>query len=77
MSGRGTVFTFTVCHQQFNPSVPTPFVVALIELAEQAGLRLTANVVGCDPEAVYSGMPVEVRFQQHDDAWVPVFAPVT
>nr|WP_228768811.1 Zn-ribbon domain-containing OB-fold protein [Mycolicibacterium malmesburyense] len=77
VSGRGTVFTYTVCHQQFNPSVPTPFVVALIELPEQSGLRLTANVVDCDPEAVHSGMPVEVRFEQQDDAWVPVFAPVT
>ncbi|MGE2719597.1 Zn-ribbon domain-containing OB-fold protein [Mycolicibacterium celeriflavum] len=77
VSGRGTVFTYTVCHQQFNPNVPTPFVVALIELCEQTGLRLTANVVDCDPEAVYSGMPVEVRFEQQDDAWVPVFAPVT
>lgn len=77
VSGRGTVFTFTVCHQQFNPSVPTPFVVALIELAEQPGLRLTANVVDCDPDAVHSGMPVAVRFEQHGEAWVPVFAPVT
>ncbi len=77
MSGRGTVFTYTVCHQQFNPSVPTPFVVALIELSEDAGTRLIANVVDCDPDAVYSGMPVELRFQQQDDVWVPVFAPVT
>ncbi|WP_094294175.1 Zn-ribbon domain-containing OB-fold protein [Mycobacterium neumannii] len=77
VSGRGTVFTYTVCHQQFNPSVPTPFVVALIELSEDAGTRLIANVVDCDPDAVYSGMPVELRFQQQDDVWVPVFAPVT
>lgn len=77
VSGRGTVFTFTVCHQQFNPSVPTPFVVALIELKEQPGLRLPANVVDCDPDAVHSGMPVEVRFERHDNTWVPVFAPVT
>lgn len=75
VSGRGTVFTFTINRQAFRPDVPVPYVVAIVELEEQAGLRFTTNVVGCDPEAVSIGMPVSVAFEQAGEAWVPVFAP--
>ena len=77
--GRGTVFTYTVNYQPFNPSVPVPYVIAIIELEDQAGLRIAANIVDCEPDSVYVGMPVAVRFERHDvDAetvFVPVFAP--
>lgn len=75
VSGAGVVFTYTVSHQQFHHDVPTPFVIALVELVEQPGLRLVANIVDCDPEFVHSGMPVHVRFERHEDAFVPVFGP--
>jgi uncharacterized OB-fold protein len=75
VSGEGVVFTYTVSHQQFHPDVPTPFVIALVELVEQPGLRLVTNIVDCDPESVYSGMPVRVRFERHGAVFVPVFAP--
>lgn len=75
MSGEGTVFTYTVAYQQFHPDVPTPFVIALVELNEQRGLRVVANIVDCDPSAVACGMPVRVRFEQHDSVFVPVFSP--
>ena len=78
-SGLGTVFTFTVNYQPFNPAVPVPYVIAIIELDEQAGLRIAANIVDCEPDSVYIGLPVEVRFERHevDDEtiFVPVFAP--
>jgi uncharacterized protein len=75
VSGDGVVFTYTVSHQQFHPDVPTPFVIALVELVEQSGIRLVANIVDCDPESVYSGMPVHVLFERQDTTFVPVFAP--
>ncbi len=79
VSGDATLFTFTVAYQQFHPSVPTPFVIALVELVEQPGLRLVTNIVGCDPEALSCGMPLRVRFERHDRAgeqmFVPVFTP--
>src|SRR5262245_36221815 len=34
-SGTGSVFTFTVNRHPFNPSVPLPYVIALVVLAEQ------------------------------------------
>jgi uncharacterized protein len=79
VSGRGSVFTYTVNMHAYNPTVPTPYVIAIVELVEQQGLRLAANIVDCEPESVACGMPVEVRFEQQgsgDDArFIPVFAP--
>lgn len=75
VSGRGTVFTFTVNHQAFNPEVPVPYVVALVTLDEQDDLRLPTNIVGCDPGAVAIGMPVVVRFEEQDGVYFPLFAP--
>jgi uncharacterized protein len=79
VSGHGTVFTYTVNHQPFNPAVPVPYVIAIVELDEQADLRIATNIVDCEPDSVYIGMPVEVRFERHDvdndTVFVPVFAP--
>ncbi|WP_163760946.1 Zn-ribbon domain-containing OB-fold protein [Mycobacterium botniense] len=79
VSGRGTVFTYTVNFHPFNPGVPVPYIIAIIELAEQQDLRLAANIVDCEPDSVFCGMPVEVRFERQgsgpDAVFVPVFAP--
>jgi uncharacterized OB-fold protein len=79
VSGRGTVFTYTVNHQPFNPGVPVPYVIAIVELEEQDDLRIATNIVDCEPDSVRIGLPVEVRFERQDvgdePAYVPVFAP--
>ena len=75
VSGRGSVFTFTVNHHPYNPAVPPPYVIAVVELVEQDDLRLPTNIVDCDPEQVGCGMPVQVRFEHHGAVFVPVFAP--
>lgn len=74
VSGRGTVKTFTVNHQQWLPDVDPRFVFAAVELPEQAELYVFSNVLAA-PEAVHAGLPVEVRFEQQDDVWLPLFAP--
>ena len=74
-SGKATVFTFTVNHHAYNPSVPIPYVIAVVELAEQEGLRFTTNVVHCTPESVTIGMPVRVTFEDRGEIYVPVFEP--
>lgn len=76
VSGRATVATFTVNHQPWIPGFDPPYVVAMVEIDEQPSVRLTTNVVDCNPEDVVIGMPVQVRFEQHDDVWIPLFAPV-
>jgi uncharacterized OB-fold protein len=62
-SGRGTVYTFTVTHQNQAPGFreELPYVLAIVELAE--GVRMMTNIVGCAPDAVRVGMSVEVVFE--------------
>lgn len=74
--GAGTVAAYTVNYQQWQPGLEVPFVVALVELPEQAGLRLTTNIVECDPHSVVIGMPVDVTFVEAEDVWLPLFRPV-
>jgi uncharacterized OB-fold protein len=75
-SGFGTVFTFTVNHQPWIPGVAVPYTLAIVELDEQAGLRLTTRLVGIEPGAVRIGLRVQVTFEQADDVWLPLFTPV-
>jgi len=75
VSGRGTVATFTVNHQPWNPSVTVPYVIALVEIDEQPDVRLMTNIVGCDPADVHVGMRVRVRFDEHEDVYLPLFEP--
>jgi acetyl-CoA acetyltransferase/uncharacterized OB-fold protein len=75
VSGLATVAGFTVNHQQWLPKFPPPYVVAVVALAEDSSVRLTTNIVGCDPSDVAVGMPVRVTFEQHDELWIPLFEP--
>ncbi len=75
VSGRATVFTFSVNYQPWMPGPELPYVVAIVALDDAAPVRLTTNIVKCDPESVEIGMPVQVIFEQHDDVWIPLFEP--
>jgi acetyl-CoA acetyltransferase/uncharacterized OB-fold protein len=75
VSGRATVAGFTVNHQQWLPDFPPPYVVAVIAIEEDPGARLTTNIVGCPPDDVTIGMPVRVRFERHQDLFIPLFEP--
>ncbi len=76
LSGLATVETYTVNHQRWMPGLEVPYVIAVVELVEQRGLRLTTNVVGCAPEAVRIGMPVKVTFRKlTDEIALPIFEP--
>ena len=73
VSGRATVVGFTVNSQQWLPGfdLDPPYVIAAVALVEDAGLRLTTNIVGCDPSDVHIGQETAVRFEQHEDVWLP------
>jgi uncharacterized protein len=75
VSGRGFVYTYTINEQAWFPNFDPPYVVAIVELPEQEGLRLTTNIYNCEPDAVTIGMPVQVVFDQYEDVWLPMFEP--
>jgi uncharacterized protein len=76
VSGRGVVYTYTVNRREWSPGLEVPYVIAIVQLDEQSDLRLMTNIVGCSPEAVEIGMPVQVEFREQGEAYVPVFRPV-
>jgi uncharacterized OB-fold protein len=75
VSGRARVATFTINHQPWIPGFEPPYVIAIVELEEQPGLRLTTNIVGCEPSAVYIDMAVRVVFEKQEGIWIPLFEP--
>jgi len=75
VSGLGVVVGHTVNAHQWLPGFDPPYVIAVIALAEDPTVRLTTNVVGCAPDDVHIGQEVQVRFEHHDDVWIPLFEP--
>ena len=75
VSGRATVATYTINHQPWYPGLDPPYVIAIVEIEEQPSVRLMTNIVGCAPEDVRVGMPVQVTFEEYDGTWLPFFAP--
>ncbi|MCU1344488.1 MAG: hypothetical protein JWL70_754 [Acidimicrobiia bacterium] len=76
VSGKGTVEAFTINHQQWSPTATAdPYVIAIVELPEQADLRQTTNIVNCPPSEVHIGMAVRVVFEPLLDVALPLFEP--
>ncbi len=77
VSGRATLLTYTVNHHPWIPGFDPPYVIAIVELPEQKGLRLTTNLVNCAEPGVRIGMPLRVVFEACDDGiFLPLFEPV-
>lgn len=81
VSGRGELYSYIVVHQ---PAIPgyredLPYTVGLVELEEQAGLRLPARIVGIDPGDSEVGLAVEAEIVDlpGGDFRVAVFRPRT
>lgn len=73
-SGRGEIVSFTIVRQAISQAYAeeVPYIVALIRLDE--GPTMMSNVIGCDPEQVSIGMPVEVAFETwSEELAVPKF----
>ena len=78
VSGRGRVYTHTIVRDNVTQGFARdePYVIGIIELAEQERLLLVANVVGIAPEDVRVGMPVRVTFERLTESIaLPQFEP--
>ena len=75
VSGRGTVYSFTVIRKGVGPyRDAAPYVLAYVELEE--GPRIQTNVIGVDPETVHIGQPVHVVFEPVLDPATPDQPPI-
>src|SRR5689334_12841239 len=79
VSGRATLSAFTVNHRFGFPDLPPPYVVAQVTIAEDPRVRLTTNIIECDPADLRLGQAVEVTFEKLTDTagevWLPLFRP--
>lgn len=76
-SGKGTVFSWIVVRHPVPRDIyagEVPYIVAIVALDE--GCRMTGNIVGCAPEEVRAGMPVEIVFNRvTPEITLPAFRP--
>lgn len=75
VSGLATVVSLSINRQVWEKGLEQPYVIAIVEIDEQPGLRLTTNIVNCAVDAVHVGMRVRVLFEQREDVWLPLFEP--
>ncbi|HEY7134051.1 MAG TPA: Zn-ribbon domain-containing OB-fold protein [Acidimicrobiia bacterium] len=66
--GAGVVYSYTVIRHAVVPVMrdALPYVVAVVELPDAGGVRLVANLVDMDPDAVEIGMAVRVVWDDVD-----------
>lgn len=67
VSGDGVIYSYTVVHQPLVPGRIPPYVIAIIELAEQPGLRINA-IVDAHPAEVRIGQPVRMNIVELGDS---------
>jgi uncharacterized OB-fold protein len=73
-SGRGRIYTYTVCHVAAHPAFESrvPYAIAMVQLDE--GVRLLAGIVDLDLAQLAVGAPVQVCFEHiSDDIALPMF----
>jgi uncharacterized OB-fold protein len=83
MSGRATLFSWVVVTHAFLPQFAekVPFVPGLVALEEDPAVRLTTEIVDCDPSVLRFDMPLAVVFRPISFAGVegsvmaPLFTP--
>jgi uncharacterized protein len=78
VSGRGSVYSYAVVERAFHAGFvdAVPYIVVLVELAEQAGLRMLTNLVDASPSEIRVGLPVEVTFEYSGGTVLPQFRPL-
>ncbi|NQV22719.1 MAG: OB-fold domain-containing protein [Rhodospirillales bacterium] len=76
LSGRGKIITWTVVTHPIHPAAVSkvPYVVVIIELEEQEGLRMVSNLIDVDVDTIEFDGLVSVDFEEHPSGQkLPVF----
>jgi uncharacterized protein len=77
VSGRGTVYTYTIYYQIYNPvwKEDIPYNAAWVQLEE--GPLILTSIVGAKNEELRVGLPVEVIYDDvTEEVTLPKFKPV-
>ena len=76
ITGRGVIYSYSVVDRPLHAGFvdALPYVVALVELDDQPGLRILTNLVDVPAETPLScGLPVEVVFEERGSVTLPQF----
>jgi uncharacterized OB-fold protein len=73
VTGLGKVSHYCVVHQAPYAAFEdvAPYMLALIDLDE--GVRMMSNIIDCEPDDVYIGLPVKVTFKKRGTVLLPMF----
>jgi hypothetical protein len=80
VSGKGTIYSWIVVNRPVSPAWAdeVPYIAVIVELDEDAGVRIPGNLVDCAPNDVKAGMPVEVVFEDvTSEVTLPKWRPVS
>jgi len=72
-AGHGEVYSWSTVWRPQTPAFVTPYVAAIVALGE--GFHMVSNIVGCEIDAVHTGLPVEVVFHSAGALTLPYFRP--
>ena len=75
-AGRGVIYSYSVVDRPLHAGFvdALPYVVALVELDDQPGLRILTNLVDVPAQAqLRCGLPVEVTFEERGSVTLPQF----
>ena len=78
VSGQATLDTWTYPAQPFDPyyRARVPYILAVVNLREQAKLKMVTNIIDCPEEDLRMGLPLRVVFQEiAPGVTLPLFAP--
>jgi uncharacterized protein len=75
-TGRGVIYSYSVVDRPLHAGFldALPYVVALVELNDQPGLRILTNLIDVPAGTPLScGLPVEVTFEERGSVTLPQF----
>lgn len=76
-NGRGTVYTWTVCHMPMSKEFEKVFPYAVLIVEMEEGVRITAGLRDMDYRDLTVGLPVELVFEPLEEGgMLPFFRPV-
>lgn len=76
LSGDGTLYSWTINRQQWSPDIPAPFALGVVDVDGAPGVRITAQLIDVDLDAIGIGDRVQVAFEQVGPVWFPIFRPL-